>query len=68
MMLGIGLLQTFHVAPSDDIPQKADFKFRPHAAWIVTMVEGLLVFCYGFVGFWLAERKRRIWRLNIHRI
>ena len=64
--LGIGLLQTFHAASDPNDPDNVHFAFRPHASWIITLTEGLIVFSYGFLGFWLAERKRTFLRINLN--
>ena len=65
--LGIALLQTFHAKSDPNDPDDVHFQFRPHVSWIITVTEGLIVFAYGFVGFWLAERKRGFWRINLNR-
>lgn len=65
--MGIALMQTFHAQSEEDDPTYVDFEFQPHTSWIITLVEGLIVFSYGFIGFWLAERKRVFWRININR-
>jgi len=64
--LGIALLQTFRTQKNADSHEHAHFAFRLSAAWIITVVEGLLVFAYGFLGFWLGERKRYFWRINLN--
>ena len=66
-VLGIALLQTFHAATGKDGSEHVHFEFQPHISWIVTVTEGLIVFSYGFIGFWLAERKRVFWRINLNR-
>lgn len=65
--LGIGLMQTFHAKGDPDDPNNVHFEGQPHVSWIITMTEGLIVFSYGFLGFWLAERKRVFWRVNLNR-
>lgn len=65
MCLGIALMQTFH-SKQREPAEHAKFAFRLKPAWILSVVEGLIVFSYGFIGFWLCERKRRFWRINLH--
>jgi hypothetical protein len=62
--LGIGFMQTFDLEDAG-LPTE-HFEYR--VSWIITIAQGLLAFTYGFVGTWLGERKRRFWRINLHRI
>jgi hypothetical protein len=69
--MGVALSQEFHTRNfSKQDPESMDWHFEsvPDFAWIVTGVAGLLIFLYGFLGFWLCERKRKLWRINLHRI
>jgi len=62
-------MQTFHVKNFSDDQNSMDnwhFDSRPEIAWIVSTAVGVIIFLYGFVGFWLCERKRKLWRINIH--
>jgi hypothetical protein len=69
--MGFGLIQTFHVknTASEMADGKADWRMtsRPDFAWVLVTAAGLVVFLYGFIGFWLCERKRKLWRINLHR-
>jgi N6-adenosine-specific RNA methylase IME4 len=67
--MGFAVIQTFHVGNFSNDPESLDnwhFKSKPDLTWILTTAVGLSVFCYGFVGFWLCERKRKLWRINLH--
>ena len=64
-VLGIALLQTFRNKNLDEKPDRNHFAFRPSISWVITLTEGLLVFSYGFLGFWLSDRKRYFWRINL---
>ena len=69
--MGIALIQTFHVRNSSPDPTSQDnwhFTSCPHLAWIATACVGLVLFFYGFLGIWLCERRRKIWRITLHRI
>ena len=64
--MGIALMQTFHAKSDANDPDYVQFEFQPHISWIITLTEGLIVFSYGFIGFWLVERKRVFWRINLN--
>jgi hypothetical protein len=62
-------MQTFHVENISDKPASIDnwdFVGRPDLTWIYSVVIGVVVFMYGFAGFWLCERKRKLWRISLH--
>ena len=62
-------MQTFHVKNFSDDQKSLDnwhFYSKPEPAWIASVVVGGTVFLYGFFGFWLCERKRKLWRINVH--
>lgn len=67
--MGVALMQTFHVKNLSDLPNSIDnwhFDSFPDFPWIIVMAVGLIMFSYGFLGFWLCERKLKIWRINVH--
>ena len=67
--LGVALWQTFHVKNSSTDPESVDnwhFASSPDVSWIVTTAVGLAIFLYGFIGFWLCDRKRKLWRITFH--
>ncbi len=69
--MGLALMQTFHVKNFSDDQKSMDnwhFDSLPEIPWIINIVVGVVIFLYGFVGFWLCERKRKLWRINIHRM
>lgn len=69
--MGLGLIQTFHVKNfSKDAKSLTNWHFdsTPDLTWIFTCAVGLIVFLYGFIGFWLCERKRKVSRISFHRI
>lgn len=69
--MGVALIQTFHAGNFSDDPLSQNdwhLKSKPDLAWITATVVGLVVFLYGFIGFWLCERKRKLWRINLHRM
>jgi len=67
--MGIAALQTYHGVNFSNDPQPADAsKDSPDWPWIVNTVLGVLNLMYGFIGFWLAERRRLAWRVALHRI
>jgi hypothetical protein len=62
-------MQTFHVRNFDDDPNSITnwhFFERPDVSWAYAVAVGGTLFGYGFVGFWLCERKRKLWRINLH--
>ena len=61
-------MQTFHVKNFSDQNSVDNWHFdsKPDITWAVNIAVGGVVFLYGFVGFWLCERKRKLWRINIH--
>src|SRR5271170_4691031 len=66
---GLGWMQTFHVRNYDVDPNSLTnwhFFERPDLSWAYAVTVGGMIFTYGFVGFWLCERKRKMWRINVH--
>jgi hypothetical protein len=62
-------MQTFHVRNYDVDPNSLTnwhFFERPDLTWAYAVTVGGTLFMYGFVGFWLSERKRKLWRINLH--
>jgi hypothetical protein len=63
-------MQTYHVINYSNVPGIVDqynFEGVPDPAWILTLVAGGLNILYVFVGYWLSERRRLVWRAWTHR-
>jgi hypothetical protein len=39
----------------------------PNFSWILVTTTGFAILLYGFVGIWMSDRRRKLWRLNLHR-
>ena len=61
--MGVAFLQTYYLVDQG----KPTEHYTSRAAWVFTLADGLAAFTYGFLGFWLCERKRRFWRIYLHR-
>jgi len=68
--MGIACIQTFHANLSDGKNSLDDWHLKemPDWPWIFNLLIGVLIMIYGFFGFWLAERRRLVWRISAHRI
>jgi len=67
--MGLALMQNYHVVNFSEDPESMDnwkFASKPDMAWLLVMAIGLVVLIYGFVGIWIVERRRKIWRINLH--
>ena len=67
--MGIACMQTFHVSNFSENPNSITTWYldsRPDWAYILAIVLGTLIACYGFLGWWLAERRRLVSRVTAH--
>jgi hypothetical protein len=62
--LGIGFMQTYYLKD----PGLPTEHYTVELTWLMTLTSGVLGFTYGFIGFWFCERRRKFWRIGLHRI
>jgi hypothetical protein len=62
--LGIGFMQNYYLKD----PGLPSEHYTIELTWLVTLMSGILGFTYGVIGFWFCERRRKFWRIGLHRL
>jgi hypothetical protein len=66
---GFACIQSFSVENLGQPDSLTDWHFTsmPNFSWILVTTTGFALLLYGFVGIWISDRRRKLWRLNLHR-
>jgi hypothetical protein len=68
---GFACIQTFSVKDKSESEGGSltnwHFTSMPDFSWILITATGFAVLFYGFFGIWMTDRRRKLWRINLHR-